>query len=98
MMAKNVKTQKINLNFFIKMMIVIVIVFCVINTIRLRTTYNDQQKTERDLIQQKIRYQEEIDRIKEELEHEMDGDYIMRIAREKLNYYLPDEILFYSDR
>jgi cell division protein FtsB len=79
-------------------MIVIVIVFCVINTIRLRTTYNDQQKTERDLIQQKIRYQEEIDRIKEELEHEMDGDYIMRIAREKLNYYLPDEILFYSDR
>ena len=97
-MAKNVKTQKINLNFFIKMMIVIVIVFCVINTIRLRTTYNDQQKTERDLIQQKIRYQEEIDRIKEELEHEMDGDYIMRIAREKLNYYLPDEILFYSDR
>ncbi len=97
-MANNAKTKKINLNFFIKLMIVIVIVFCVINTIRLRTTYNDQQKTERDLIQQKIRYQEEIDRIKEELEHEMDGDYIMRIAREKLNYYLPDEILFYSDR
>ncbi|MBR6426995.1 MAG: septum formation initiator family protein [Clostridia bacterium] len=97
-MANNAKTKKINLNFFIKLMIVIVIVFCVINTIRLRTTYNDHQKTERDLIQQKIRYQEEIDRIKEELEHEMDGDYIMRIAREKLNYYLPDEILFYSDR
>ena len=97
-MVKTEKTKKINLNFFIKLMIVIIIVFCVINTIRLRTTYGNQQKTEEELILQRIKYQEEIDRIKEELEHEMDEEYIMRIAREKLNYYLPDEILFYSDR
>ena len=97
-MVKTEKAKKINLNFFIKLMIVIIIVFCVINTIRLRTTYGNQQKTEEELILQRIKYQEEIDRIKEELEHEMDEEYIMRIAREKLNYYLPDEILFYSDR
>ena len=37
-MVKTEKAKKINLNFFIKLMIVIIIVFCVINTIRLRTT------------------------------------------------------------
>lgn len=90
--------KKINLNFFVKMLIIIIMVFCVVNTIRLRTTYNGLKKTEQDLLNQRLEYQEEIDRIKEELEHEMDDEYIMRIAREKLSYYLPEEILFYSDR
>ena len=86
------------LNFFIKLTILVVICFCAVNIIRLRTEYNSLRATEAELRAQKEQYEEKIGRLKEELEHPMDGEYVMRIAREKLGYYLPDEIIFYNDR
>ena len=77
---------------------IVIIVFCIVSIVRLRTSYRDLEATEAEMNEQKIAYLDEIDRLKEELDHEMDQDYVMRIARERLNYYLPDEILFYSDR
>ena len=46
----------------------------------------------------KEEYEDRIERLKEELEQPMTDEYIMRIAREKLGYYLPDEVIFYNDR
>ncbi len=86
------------LNFFIKLTILAVICFCAVNIIRLRTEYNSLKAQEAELLQQRDDYLDEIDRLKAELEHPMDNDYVMRIAREKLNLYLPDEIIFYNDR
>ena len=86
------------LNFFVKLTIIVVICFCVVNIIRLRSDYNNLRDREAELLKEREAYEEEIERIREELDHEMDDDYIMRIAREKLNYYLPDEIIFYNDR
>jgi cell division protein FtsL len=86
------------LNFFIKLTILVVICFCAVNIIRLRTEYNNLVDTQEKLEQQKEAYEEEIERLKSELERPMDDEYVMRIAREKLNYYLPDEIIFYNDR
>ena len=85
-------------NFFIKLTILVVICFCAVNIIRLRGDYNNLHDQEKELLEEKERYEEEINRLKENLAHEMDDEYIMRIAREKLNYYLPDEIIFYNDR
>ena len=53
---------------------------------------------EAELRAQKEEYEEKIDRLREELEHPMDDEYVMRIAREKLGYYLPDEVIFFNDR
>ena len=86
------------LNFFIKLTILVVICFCAVNIIRLRTEYNSLRATDAELRAQKEQYEEEIGRLKEELEQPMDDEYVMRIAREKLGYYLPDEIIFYNDR
>lgn len=86
------------LNFFVKLTILVVIAFCVVNIIRLRSNYNDLRNQEQELLKQKEEYEEAIDRIRSELDQEMNDEYIMRIAREKLNYYLPDEIIFYNDR
>ncbi len=86
------------LNFFIKLTILVVICFCAVNIIRLRTEYNSLRAEEAELRAQKEAYQEEIDRLKAELAHPMDDEYVMRIAREKLGYYLPDEVIFYNDR
>lgn len=85
-------------SFFVKLAILVVICFCAVNIIRLRTEYNDLKDTQAQLEQQKEDYLDEIDRLKNELERPMDDDYVMRIAREKLSYYLPDEIIFYNDR
>ena len=87
-----------NLNFFVKLTLVVVIIFCIVSIIRLRTSYSDLVASENEMKAQRIAYIDEIDRLREELDHELDQDYVMRIARERLNYYLPDEILFYSDR
>ncbi len=86
------------LNFFIKLTILVVICFCAVNIIRLRTEYNSLRATEAELRAQKEEYQDQIERLKEELAHPMDDEYVMRIAREKLNYYLPDEVIFFNDR
>ena len=86
------------LNFFIKLTILVVICFCAVNIIRLRTEYNSLRATEAELRAQKEEYEERIERLKEELDHPMDDEYVMRIAREKLGYYLPDEIIFFNDR
>lgn len=86
------------LNFFIKLTILVVICFCAVNIIRLRTEYNSLRATEAELRAQKEEYEDRIERLKEELEQPMTDEYIMRIAREKLGYYLPDEVIFYNDR
>lgn len=85
-------------NFFIKLTILVVICFCAVNIIRLRNDYNNLRDQERELLDEKERYEDEIAKLKEDLLHDMDDEYIMRIAREKLNYYLPDEIIFFNDR
>ena len=86
------------MNFFVKLTILVVICFCAVNIIRLRTEYNNLRDSEADLLKEKAEYEEAIDKLKSDLAAEMDEEYIMRIAREKLNYYLPDEIIFYNDR
>ncbi len=85
------------LNFFIKLTILVVICFCAVNIIRLRTEYNSLRAQEAELRAQKEEYEERIDRLKEELAHPMDDEYVMRIAR-TLGYYLPDEVIFFNDR
>ena len=87
-----------NLNFFVKLTMIVIIIFSVVSIVRLRTSYRELEAAEAEMQEQRVAYLDEIDRLKEELDHEMDQDYVMRIARERLNYYLPDEILFYSDR
>ena len=86
------------LNFFIKLTILVIICFCVVNIIRLRTEYHTLKDREATLLLEKEKFEEEIERLRQDLAHDMDEEYIMRIAREKLNYYLPDEIVFYNDR
>ncbi len=86
------------LNFFVKLTILVVICFCAVNIIMLRADYNDLRDREEELLREKQQYEDAIDKLRSDLDHEMDNDYIMRIPREKLNYYLPDEIIFYNDR
>lgn len=90
------KTDKSN--FFVKLAIITVICFCIINIVKLQMQYNELKEQAALLELEKQKYENSIDQINTELNSEFDDEYIMRIAREKLNYYLPDEIIFYNDK
>jgi cell division protein FtsB len=40
---------------------------------------------------------ESIEALQNKLDTPFDNDYIIALAKEKLNYCLPDEVIFYND-
>lgn len=89
---------KSRMNFFIKAAIITFICFCLVTIIKLQFTFNELKQTNAELQKQIDNYEFSIEELDDQLERPFDRDYIIRIAREKLNYCLPDEIIFYSDR
>ncbi len=85
-------------NFFVKLAILTVICFCILNIVKLQMQYNGLKEQAAQLEIEKEKYENSIDQINTELNSEFNNEYVMRIAREKLNYYLPDEIIFYNDK
>jgi Septum formation initiator len=85
-------------NIFVKAAVLTFIGFCVVTIIKLQFDYNSL-KVEREDLQASIENQEEYnEELQERLDSPYDKDYIIAIAREKLGYCLPDEIIFYNDK
>lgn len=84
-------------NIFVKAMVFSFIVFCAVTIVSQQIQFN-VIKDERAALEAEINDEKErIQQFNEELEQPMDDGYIMRIARSKLNYHLPEEIIFYND-
>lgn len=59
--------------------------------------YSELQR-EKEALEQKVEeYEGEVERLEYLIDCPVDYDYIVRIAREKLNLYLPDEIVYHND-
>ncbi len=88
-------TQKTNM--FIKIAVAVFLAFCIISIIKLQVEFNELSR-EKDVLEQNIReYSDTIASLKEQLEEPYDEEYIKRVAREMLNYHMPEEIIFYND-
>lgn len=59
--------------------------------------FNSLKEDKAEIEQQIKAYQLKIDKLEASLDEDFDTEYIMRIAREKLNFRLPEEIIFYND-
>jgi cell division protein FtsB len=59
--------------------------------------YNANQERIKELEQQIEDKQEQVDELKFLIDSPIDFDYIVRIAREKLGLYFPDETIFHKD-
>ena len=59
--------------------------------------YSELQREKASLEAQKAALTEEIEELKYLVEHPIDRDYIIRMAREKLGLNLPGEIVYYND-
>ena len=84
-------------NLFFKLAVGFLVLFCVIMVFTLQLQYNTL-KEQRDALAADIAATEErIDAVQAALDTPFDDDYVIKIAREKLNLRLPEEVVFYND-
>ena len=85
-------------NIFVKAAAFTFVAFISVTIIKLQFDYN-KLKEQKNGLEILIETQEEYNEsLKERLESPYNRDYIIRVAREKLGYCLPDEIIIYNDR
>lgn len=84
-------------NVFVRVALLALAAFCVVTILSLQLEYN-RMKTERDALSAQIaEAQQKVDELQNALDTPFDDEYVIKIAREKLNYRLPEEIVFYND-
>lgn len=84
-------------NIFVRIAVIIVIVVCLITILKLQIQFNKLNEEKKILSAQVEEYEEDIEELKAEIERPFDDEYVIRVAREKLGYHLPDEIIYYND-
>lgn len=84
-------------NVFLRTSLFLLVVFCIVAIVTLQLEYN-RLRTKRDALMDEISQAEErVNSLEEALDAPFDDDYVIKVAREKLNYRLPEEIVFYND-
>ena len=81
-------------NLVITVFISLLLVVSLITFISKLVAYNELQNKKSELEAQVHRYKDSIEELEYWLEAPMDDDYIMKFAREKLDLFRPDEIVF----
>ncbi|MBQ8207737.1 MAG: septum formation initiator family protein [Clostridia bacterium] len=84
------------LNIFIRCAIVLFVVASIVLSIHNLMRYNDYRDKIEELEYKKNEYVESIERIEYELGCEFDDEYVIRIAKEKLNLCMPNESVYYN--
>lgn len=86
-----------NWSFSVKAAIIVFLIFGVVTTVQLNTEISELEDQIEEVSAQKEELSDDIDSLLDEMERPKDEEYIKRIAREALNYYMPNEIVFYND-
>ena len=80
-----------------KAVIATFMVFCVFTIVKMQFELNELKKNrlrlESQIAEAELRYEQ----LEEEYSQPFDEEYIVKVAREKLGYRLPGEIIFYND-
>lgn len=84
-------------NLFVKIAVSVMVVVCLVTILRLQIQFNQLNEDRKTLEQQVKAYSADIEELQAELDAPFDDEYIIRVAREKLGYHLPDEIIYYND-
>ena len=84
-------------NIFVKVAVVVVIIFFISSALSLRSQLDSLIKQKETLQNEIDELNDEIEKINIRLETPMTVENIEKIARETLGYRDPDEIIFYND-
>jgi len=89
--------ERLKLNVFVRIALVLTLVFLAVAAIKIQLEINELKEKKDTLEERKENYVFSIDKIQNDLNTPVDDDYIIRVAKEKLNLRLPEEIIFYND-
>ncbi len=91
------KMKKINSNILKKTAFIIFTVFCTVTIVKLQLDYN-QLKNEKELLtNQRDAMQDNIVELQNTIDMPFNDEYVIKIAKQKLNLRLPEEIVFFND-
>lgn len=85
-------------SFFLKIAIVLFMIFSIVMILQLQQEFSELEEKHEQLKVQIDEYEERIAELQYELDRPFDNEYIIEIARKKLNYHLPDEIIFENQK
>lgn len=92
----SVRTKRAEMNIFVRCAVAIFVAASVFSAIGILMKYNDYRDKIEELELKKNEYVERIERIEYELDCEFDDEYVIRIAKEKLNLCMPSEAVYYN--
>ena len=81
----------------VKLAILLAFLFMIITLVSVQIRYNTLEEEQVKLNERIEDVQGNIDELQNRLDTPFDNDYIIALAKEKLGYCLPDEIIFYND-
>lgn len=84
-------------NLFVKLAVILVVVVCIVTIMNLQIKFSKLNEEKKLLEKQVAEYSEDVEELKAEIARPFDDEYVIRVAREKLGYHLPDEIIYYND-
>ena len=84
-------------NIFVRLAVLVLLVTMLVMAARLLMEYNELRERADQLRLQVESSTHEIEALQAQLDAPFDEDYVIRIAKEKLNLSLPQEIIFYND-
>ncbi len=82
-------------NLFLRIAVAALLIVSTVTLIQNRIQINTLKEQKEQLEETVTELNERIEEIKYDLSHELTDEYIIKIAREKLNMHLPGEIVFY---
>lgn len=88
---------KKRVNVFTKAVIFTFAVFCAVTIISQQLEFNELSEMHLGLERQIGDIKLQIEELEDNLARPFDSDYIAKIARTKLKYHMPEEIIFYND-
>lgn len=94
---KGAEMPKKKINFFAKTAIFIFIIFCAVTIFQLTTQIGENEEQIRATEKQIAQYEAQIAALKTELATPIDYAYVRRVAKSKLGYSMPDDVIFFND-
>lgn len=75
----------------------IFIIFCAVTIFQLSTQIVEREEEIRTVERQIAQYEAQIEALRVELATPIDYAYVRRVAKSKLGYSMPDDIIFFND-
>lgn len=88
--------MKKNFNIIIRTVFTVVIIYFLLNSIRIIYDVKEVEKQANDVSQSLENAEEKVAKLKHRYEAPVDDEYMERVAKEN-GYHFPDEIIFYNN-